>query len=119
MVFELNKKKYTVAFGYGAFRLLGQCWGVKGLKPLMEQIGLMFQDFEELDFEAMDKLCDIVICAIKEDVDFTSDELANEFLINPKLLELVSGELVAAFPTPSQTPQESLGKPKRKPKLKA
>lgn len=110
MEFKLKNKKHTVVFNYGVFKKVGIKWGIRGLKPLMEAISTMFQDFEDLDFEAMDKLCDLVMCGLQADANFTEDDLANAFLTEPVLLEQVATELMAAFPTPKQKQRDGLGK---------
>ena len=113
---NVNGKDYTLKFGYGAFRVLGQIWKVNTLEATGEKIAEAFKGLEgknaSFGFPQMNVLSEMIYSAIiafdpAAKNEITPDDVATEVLKKPNELSAII-ELYMASISSMLAPQ---GKP--------
>lgn len=117
MVVTLNKQKYTLRFGYGALRLLGQYWEVKDLPDVMNKLASVFPESEKQaakvsQFDRIDTVIDLlragIVCA-NANAGFSDQDLQDFVFQKPEVVKDVIIAFMQSMPK-QQKPQDSLGK---------
>lgn len=63
---EVNGVSYPIKFGYGAIRLLGGQWNMKGFQPVVNKVAGLIPEGEDIDlsFEMLDTIGDLIWAGI-------------------------------------------------------
>lgn len=117
-VIILNTKR-QLKFGFGALRKLSIRWKCKGLQEVIQIISDKFNNLQDLEFEATDKLADIVLAALENarvDVsDIDRDDLIEDIVINhPEKLEGIMEAFAQSLPQQPETPEPAKKKVTKK-----
>jgi hypothetical protein len=71
---HIDDKTYPIRFGYGAIRLLGEAWNLKGYAQVIEKVGgLVPQDGETADmlhFDTLESLAEVIHAGIANAGDY-------------------------------------------------
>lgn len=119
---QLGSKSFKLKFGLKLFRILGTKWNVPGINEVVAKLSVLDGSQNELTFEQLDILEDLVRAAIVSgghDYSELADiEVIDEFLKNPQALHVLTEQIVASLPQAQPVQDETLGKPKavRQPK---
>lgn len=101
---EIKGTKYPVKFGYGAFRILGEMWGEKGVQSVSKKFQDIFNGSgEEISFEQTDMLGDLVIAGVENaqpeiTLPFDRDDAAQEVLFSEDKLTAIMHAFTESFP---------------------
>lgn len=121
-VITINETEYSLKFGYGALRALGEVWGVPSLVQVGEKIADSFAGFDgvDLSFEQIDVMAAMVFSAlIAQDAaikkQLSIDDVAAGLMEQPDALTNVLTAYMAAMPKAVGKPQPAaIKKPKKK-----
>lgn len=118
----LNEKSFKLVFGLKLFRILGRKWDLPGLMEVIEKIKFLenAEGKENLSFETMDLLEDLIISAIEagNNPDFNPDECSvlDEFFNDPNAMQQLVDNITMSMPR--SQPAVDSGKEKAAPKGK-
>ena len=116
-VITINNKTFKLKFGLKVFRLLGSLWGTPTLNTTMARFGIFQTATEDLSFEQIDVISDLIITSIEANPEneetLTRDEI-DELLLSDttalvKVIEIVMKGLTESLP---QLNPEPAGKQK-------
>lgn len=114
VVLKIKEKSFRLVFGLKLFRILGKNWDLPGINEVVAKMAVLDSMSDNLSFEAMDVLEDIIKAAIENGPDGKEDlsdiDLCGEFLKSPEALESFKNSLIESLP--QNKPQENEGKPK-------
>jgi hypothetical protein len=83
---ELNNKTFVLKFGMKVLRLLSAKWNVPGLNEVIQKLTVFENMTDNLTFEQIDVINDIILCAIEANTDntetLTADELDELYLLD-------------------------------------
>lgn len=83
---ELNKKTFVLKFGMKVLRLLSVKWNVPGLNEVIQKLTIFENMTDNLTFEQIDVINDIILCAIEANTEntetLTADELDELYLLD-------------------------------------
>lgn len=121
-VITINKKTFKLKFGLKVFRLLGSLWGTPTLNTTMGRFAIFENASEDLSFEQIDVISDLIISAIEanpENEQTISRDEIDELLLSKtaeimKVIEVVMAGLTASLPSANPIPA---GKPSTRKKL--
>jgi hypothetical protein len=112
---QLNGKTFTLKFGMKVLRLLSLKWQVPGFNQLFQRLAIFDGITDDLSFEQIDVINDLILCAVAANEDntetITADELDNLYLHDAeaflKQVEIVFKGFMASMPQ-----AKDQGKPK-------
>jgi hypothetical protein len=122
-IITINEIDYSLRFGYGALRALGEVWNVAGPVQVGEKISDSFAGFDggDLTYEQIDVIAAMVLSAIiaqdatvKKRLDI--DEVAQAMMAQPEAMAEVLTAYMAAMPQPKGNPQPATKKKQTKKK---
>ncbi|MCG9792481.1 hypothetical protein [Flavobacterium algicola] len=111
IILNIQDKRLKLEFGLSLFRILGKKWNVPGINEVVARMGVLDGSVDNLSFEQLDVLEDILLAAIENgnnDVDLSTIKVIDEFFKNPKALEQLTSSIVSSLPQN----KSSEGKPK-------
>lgn len=101
-------------FGYGAFRLLGEIWGCKGIQGVANKFQHEFKSAgEEVSFNQADMLGDMVLAGIEcgSTADLPNrDDVVHDLLFNAEKIEVVMTAFSESFTQGNPQPRKKPGK---------
>jgi len=101
---EIKGIKYPVKFGYGAFKLLGNMWGEKGVQGVAKKFQEVFKDAaEDVSFGQADMIGDLVMAGVENaqpntDFPFNSEDAVQEVLFSEDKLAGIMLAFTESFP---------------------
>tara|TARA_B100000809_G_C14910900_1_gene449782 strand:+ start:29 stop:373 length:345 start_codon:yes stop_codon:yes gene_type:complete len=99
MKININKKNYTLKFGFGALKILCKKWNEKTIGGLDKHFQkLNFADGKEPELDQWDLIGDLALSGLEyanKEVVFSSDEIVDVLFAQPQKLT----ELIEAFAT--------------------
>jgi hypothetical protein len=106
IIISLNNKTFKLKFGLKVFRALGELWGTPSLNSTMARFSLFETATDDLTFEQIDVISDLIITAIESNPEneqsLSRDEIDDLFLSETALLmnaiEIVMKGLMASLP---------------------
>jgi hypothetical protein len=112
---QLNGKTFVLKFGMKVLRLLSEKWQVSGFNQLFQKLAVFEGMTDDLTFEQINVVNDLIVCAVKANTDnvetITADELDELYLTDManlmKQIEIVFKGFMASMPQAKE-----LGKPK-------
>lgn len=114
VVLKIKEKSFRLVFGLKLFRILGKKWDLPGMNEVIAKMAVLDSVSDNLSFEAMDVLEDIIVASIENGPDNSEDltgvDVLGEFLKNPELLENFKNSLIESLP--QNKAEETEGKPK-------
>jgi hypothetical protein len=100
----INKEKYEIRFGNGAFRYLGKLWGCKGTGEVIHRLTELENISDTgLTFEQEDIVYDLIGAGMKcadPTVEIPDNDSLSSFIFDPVFLEKLFSELTDSFPKP-------------------
>ena len=112
---QLNEKTFVLKFGMKVLRLLSEKWQVAGLNDLFQKLSVFDGMTDNLTFEQIDVINDLILCSIAANDDniqtITSDEL-DELYLNDTTNFMVQVETVIKGFMASMPQAKEVGKPK-------
>ena len=120
---ELLGTKRQLKFGFGALRKLAIKWKCKGLQQVIKIISESFNDVKDLNFDATDRLVDIVFAALEnarvDTAKMDRDDMIEDIIFtNPEKLQGIIEAFAASFPQQETGPEPAKKKVKKKPTKK-
>jgi hypothetical protein len=119
---ELGGKIYPMKFGLGSFKILALMWNCKGLQSVSKKIEGIFpqgSEDEELGFDQMDDIGDLIMAGIQNaspgnEFGLVRDEVVEEVIFDAEKLQMVINAFIQSVPQKGNPqPQEMiLGKKK-------
>ena len=115
-VITINKKTFMLKFGMKVFKVLGTLWGTPTLNTTLAHLSIFQQHTEDLSFEQIDVISDLIISAIEAHEDNTEticrDEIGDLLLTDTvnilNIIQTVINGLTASLPQSNPIPA---GKP--------
>ena len=112
---QLNGKTFVLKFGMKVLRLLSEKWQVSGFNQLFQKLAVFEGMTDDLTFEQINVVNDLIVCAVKANTDnvetITADEIDELYLTDMenlmKQIEIVLKGFMASMPQAKE-----LGKPK-------
>ena len=102
---KIVNKHYTLKFGYGVFRGLSKVYKLNSFSELGKHIdGLEFGKTEDLSFDQVDFIGNLVLCAVKNsdegsDTSFSLDDVINNVVFKtPEKLADILAAFTESFP---------------------
>lgn len=105
---NIDGKKYPVKYGYGAIRLLGDMWGLKGYAEVVEKVGGLVPEGDDtavmLKFENLELLADVILAGISNAENWDRhneierDTVINAFFDDMDMLKDVFELFMASMP---------------------
>lgn len=120
---KIGKETYPIAFGYGAFRIMGRKWGCAGINETMKRLSLLDGIDENLTYDQEDIIADMILAGIElanaeTDTVIALPSRAKAFeavLLKPDLLPTIITELMQSFPQSGNVnPAKRAGAKKKK-----
>jgi hypothetical protein len=112
---QLNEKTFVLKFGMKVLRLLSEKWQVPGLNELFLKLSIFDGLTDNLTFEQIDVINDLIMCSIAANRDntetITFDEL-DELYLNDTANFMVQVETVIKGFMASMPKAKEVGKPK-------
>ncbi|WP_417832777.1 hypothetical protein [Terasakiella sp.] len=137
---KIGKETYPIAFGYGAFRIMGRKWGCAGINQTLQRLSILdalavrvpegaSQEeidalFEkkglELTFDQEDVICDMMLAGIQlasPNIDLPDQEaVLISVFENPTIIAAAMEQLIESMPVQSGNvnPAKRAGAKKKK-----
>jgi hypothetical protein len=111
-VITINNKTFKLKFGLKVFRLLGSLWGTSTLNTTMARLKIFETASEDLSFEQLDMIYDLIISAIEASEENTEtlsrDEIDDLLLTDTEqimgVIQTVINGLAASVPQSNPIP---------------
>lgn len=121
-VITINNKTFKLKFGLKVFRLLGSLWGTPTLNTTMARFSIFETATEDLSFEQVDVISDLIISAIEANIENTEtlsrDEIDDLLLTDTtqimEVIQTVMNGLTASLPQSNPIPEGKLKPATRK-----
>ena len=94
VIVNINEKTFKLQFGMKVFRLLSQTWNVPGLNGVMARFAVLQDMANELTFEQLDVIADLIIASVQANPEntqsVTRDEIDDLILYDsPAIMEVI------------------------------
>jgi hypothetical protein len=114
LIITINQKTFKLRFGMKVFRLLSTAWDVPGLNGVMARFAILQTMADELTFDQLDIISDLIVAATQahgENTEtVTADEIDDLILYDsPAIMQVI--EVVIQGFADSIPKQETPGKP--------
>lgn len=121
VVLKINEKSFRLVFGLKLLRILGRKWNLPGINEVVARMAVLDTVKDNLSFDVMDMLEELLIAAIENGPDGNEDlaglDVLGEFMKDPEALEKFKNSLIESLP--QNKPQDDEGKPKARNSKKA
>lgn len=78
VIVNINEKTFKLQFGMKVFRLLSQTWNVPGLNGVMARFAVLQDMANELTFEQLDVIADLIIASVQANAENTESVTRDE-----------------------------------------
>lgn len=120
MNITINNKTFTLKFGYGCLKTLGELWGIEDFQGVISEFLKLapangnLAEFK-LTFGVVDKLVDVIYASVLtydagSANDFDKNDCADYLLGNPEGITMVFTEFMNSMPKPDP---KTVGKQKK------
>lgn len=105
---KINKSSYSLKFGIGCLRLLGEMWNCKTINEVLAKIAILDGfDVNDIPFEILDVMESVLKAAIFNDksnviVESDFDDLMEYVFENPLKIQKALNELALSMPQANQ-----------------